>query len=351
MHGDDRIGIGVGSLAIVTVVIGVRVANREDQQAAFGVDRGRVPHRAAAGLPGIAAPGLAAGFAGRGGGIETPGLLAGLAIVRGDKIPGGEFGAGGADDHHAVIDLRRHGQRECAARIPDLFRPFDLAGLGIECHQVAVELRDIEQAIRHRHTATLRAAAQLGVAKVGCVRPKLLSCRCIVGQHVIIRRGDVHDAVDYDRTVFEAAHHAGLDDRHRLQLADIVGGDLVQRREALIVVSAAIEDPVVEILVSAELLLGGDADIGAHRRRIDDGCRLRRRRRGRGRRGRGRCRPCHAGAGTERASQQQVTQRDPGVIVHGPPPQRWLCCEVPVGSILICANRVSSSVSGCLPDG
>ncbi len=97
-----------------------------------------------------------------------------------------------------------------------------------------------------RHPAVVRAAAEDRGAELVLVAPHLLALPQVVGEHHVVRRGDVHHAVHHDRRVLEAPQplDVGLDDHARHQPRHILRADLVERRVALVGVVAAVHEPV-----------------------------------------------------------------------------------------------------------
>src|SRR5258708_21195077 len=79
MDGDDGGGIGIVTLAEFAIEIGTCVAGGEKNRAILGIDRGRIPDRAAAIFPRIPAPTVTAGLVRGGCGIETPYKFASLS--------------------------------------------------------------------------------------------------------------------------------------------------------------------------------------------------------------------------------------------------------------------------------
>src|ERR1051325_7567020 len=87
----------------------------------FGIVVAGDPHRAAAGLPLVAAlgPRLAPGFSWRRDGVSAPQLLAGIRIVSGDEPADAELAARRTDEHFAVRHQRREAHIVAAAVVGD----------------------------------------------------------------------------------------------------------------------------------------------------------------------------------------------------------------------------------------
>ena len=136
--------------------------------------------------------------------------------------------------------MERLGQDLGMLGLPDL-----LAGARIQRHDMAVELGDEHFAIGHRHAARLLAAAKIGIAQLGRVGPELLSGDGVIGLDIVVAGFQIQHAIDLDRRHLGGLGDAGLDDGGGPQLPDIGFVDVGERRETLIVVSAAMQDPVV----------------------------------------------------------------------------------------------------------
>ena len=115
---DDRIGVEVVAVARRAVEIRVGIAGAEDHAgraaaSIAGVVQTVPPPR----LPRIAGERLRIGR------LPAPALLAGVRVVRGDETAQRPLAAGAADDHLAVVDLRRHALGVADRRIGDARLP------------------------------------------------------------------------------------------------------------------------------------------------------------------------------------------------------------------------------------
>src|SRR5690606_26267364 len=152
------------------------VAGADIKKIELGIVRHRVPDGAAAAeLPPLAVPRLGGhrhrfvleavrGIAGHR--EETPDELAGLRVVRGDVTAHAVFGAAVADEHTALHDAGRPGDRiGQVAREERVDLPDGHAGRGIERDEAAVERADVDLAVPRRdaaiHDVAARAAAPL----------------------------------------------------------------------------------------------------------------------------------------------------------------------------------------------
>ncbi len=245
------------------------VADAPVRQIGLGIVVPGDPHRAAAGLPLIALrPGLAAGFAGRGNGVGSPQLLAGVGIEGRDEAANSKLAARRADHHFAAGNQRR--QRDVVAgfvvrdrrrsRLPGRFShrapPGPLRRRHIDF--VPVERDSAVGVVRHGRA---RGPGAL-------YRHRRLPVLGVDGDHLIVGRGDEHDAVIDDRRGFVHFRFAGREHPDRPQPRDIVGRDLGQRAVAPAVVRAPYHQPVA-IFRRLEAL-------GGYRLVIAEHCRKRR---------------------------------------------------------------------------
>ena len=252
VDGDDGVGIGVVALAAGAVQIRIGIAGGEQDQIVLHIDGGGVPHRAAAILPAVAAPALAAGLIGRRRRIEAPHQLAGIGVQRFEESARRPLGAGIAHQDQPVIGDGRHGEGIEISRLgqgvgmlglPDLF-----AGARIQRHDMTVELGGIHLAVGDRDAARLLAAAQVGIAQLGRIGPQLLAGDGVISLDIVIAGFQIEHAVHLDRRHLRGLGDAGLDQCGGAKLADIGRVDVGEGREALIVIGAAMHDPVIGMI-------------------------------------------------------------------------------------------------------
>jgi hypothetical protein len=140
---------------------------------------------------------------------------------------------------------------------------------------------EIHVAVRDRDAAVHRAAADLERAQIEGRFPDARAGGGFEGQylHLVIddRRRRVHHAVDDDGRCLEAGGVAGLDECDRRERADVLRGDLVERRIPVIGVVLAAQELVLGVAVGAGEHLVGERDVGPGGQRSEA---LRRRRRG-----------------------------------------------------------------------
>src|SRR5438552_3186624 len=141
---DERARVEIVALARIAVPVGTRIARAPVEQLQRGIVRAGQPRRAAAVHPAVAGPRLAAGFAGRWHREEAPDLLAGLRIVRVEESANARLAAADADDHLAVDDERRGGDRVARRILADVDRPSLDARLRVEREEIPVERADVD---------------------------------------------------------------------------------------------------------------------------------------------------------------------------------------------------------------
>ena len=250
-----------------SVEIGGGVSDGEDHEPEGAVDRGGLPHRAAAHFPGVGIAGAVrplpgqiavqrdakriglAPFAppptllGAGNGIEAPDLRAGCRVVGGHPTPDAVLAATHADDHLAVGR-----NRCCVHRIAPLVVGYPHvpgfgAGSGVERHEASVEGPHIDPASVNGDPAVHRpATVDRGPQALGML-PELAASLRIERDNVIEGRGDIHDVVDDDRAGFKRLANAGRVVPGRLQILDAGGRDLGKRGIPLVAMVAAVGGP------------------------------------------------------------------------------------------------------------
>ena len=229
---DQRFSEQVLAGAVSTVEIVAGRADGQVEQAALGVERhGRPDVGMASELFRAVAPGLDAVLAGARDGVEGPGQLAG-ARVEGAHVAGRVLlenhavGDAVADDDEVLVD---HGWRgvgvlfgvglpaQTSHQIDDSVvakAGHGFASLGIERDQVGAAVHDNAELprlrIAPRSDAAMDEAGAVGDLAVDVgfrvVGPFLMAGGGVEGDHAVVRRADVHDSVDHQRSGFE---HSG----------------------------------------------------------------------------------------------------------------------------------------------
>ena len=132
----------------------------------------------------------------------------------------------------------------------------------------AVEHADVDLALVERGAAIDDVAAGDVVVLAmhfGVVLPQLLAGARVDRVGDAPRSGRIHHAVDDERRGFEAAVGRGLELPREAELGDVLVVDLIERAEALLVIVAAVRQPVLVArlersqrrVVHRRLLLGG----------------------------------------------------------------------------------------------
>ncbi len=234
-------------------------------------------------MPGSPAPGN---------GVGAPQRLAGVEVGRLDEAADAEFAAGGADDGDVADDQRRNGENLGVCGVGDLALPHDFAGRLVDGEHAAVE-GDRDDLVLPQGDAAVVDAAAGDVASPGSIS---------AGIHLpldgaLLAAGDVDridraptvrhidDAVFHDGGRLEIAvgvTAAALEPAQRycergLEVLDGVGVDLLERGEAVALVVAVMQNPVLRFLLRIERALGrhvGGADRrqrGGHQQRTGEG--------------------------------------------------------------------------------
>ena len=258
------------------IVIRPAIADREVDEAEFGIERRRIPDRGATAhrMVGAGRPGLAAFLARTRQRKPAPHDLAGLGIERGQPAADAKLAARDPAVDHAVIVERRAGDAVAVLPLFDRRLPGDLAGLHVQRDDVGVELAEVDLSFSHRKTAIDPAAADRrdGLIDAGPVFPDHLAGLGVEREHVIVAGDDIHDAVLHERRRLEgifAAEARALQARHprALELPDIGGVDLLQRGIAIIGEIAAVRHPVLADRASKQFV---DLGIGGPSGRVRD---------------------------------------------------------------------------------
>src|SRR6185312_9216292 len=210
----------------------------------------RIPHRAAAAVRRHAAAPGARRLAGQhvvgggavrlpvrvGGRVEAPVQLAGGRVVGRQIAAHAVLGAALADQHLAVGDARRAGDRVRLGRIGHLHGPDRLAGRRVQRDQLTGDGADVDLAVPDRDAAVDHVAARLEAVlagHLGVERPLRLAGRRVVRIDLRPGGGGVERAVHYQRRRLLAALGVELRVPGEAELADVAGVDLVERAEAL----------------------------------------------------------------------------------------------------------------------
>lgn len=250
---DDRASEEVVAGPFGAVQVRGCVSGGEVQEPEVRIDRGRLPDGRAAVLPRVVVgrPRVVTDLARAGNRVEAPQLLPRRPVERRDPTADPIFTSGDAGVDPAVVVERRARDRVPVLPARDLRRPDDLAGLLVERDELAVELADVHLAVAERH-ASARPAAADGRDLLIQLRPVLPFRRAsarVDGEHVVGPGDRVDHAVVGDRLglsrVLAAGARLEMDVPDPLQLSDVRGADLVERRVAVVRDRAAVRDPVL----------------------------------------------------------------------------------------------------------
>ena len=260
----SEFGVEIGARPDLAIEVRRGIADRQIDDAGFGVERERRPQAAAAMLERLRVlPRLGAGLAGIGNEIELPHRLAGLELEGTDPVLGAEIGARRPDDDEIAEDQRRHREILTARGARDRLAPQKRAVGHVERDQIAVG----------------RAAHELAVLDGGAA---------IGGRDLLaLRLPDIGPAlaaglgVDGDGGAPEGEiHHPAIDERARLHRGRLLGAVEADRPQVLGVGRRdllEIDETRAGIIVRGvkpgvgrgrgpvELVLGGTGDLGDRR--------------------------------------------------------------------------------------
>ncbi len=190
-------------------------------------------------------------FARTGNRPETPGLLAGLAVVGVDKTANASFTAADTNDDVSSGSQRSHSHAVTRFVIEHSRRPALGSTLQIEGHEVAIESSDKKFVIQNRRAA-------IGVAKADGVvvrRNRTLPAPEHAAGSPIhrasgVRSGDVQDAVNDDGRNF-VARVGKLESPFDFEAGNILRVDFRKWGETMTLEIARIGEPVARFLVGA----------------------------------------------------------------------------------------------------
>src|SRR5439155_13258798 len=154
-------------------------------------------------LPGVARPGLVAGLAFGGDGVEAPDAPAGLCVVSVEEAADAEFAAGDAGDDF-VLDGERRARRGLADFVVcDLGLPAQTARAGIERNQVCIKAGIVDQVAMYGDAAVYAPTTEAEIlGKFPVVGPVSAASAGVQRLDFVGRLGDVQDAIDRDGRSF-----------------------------------------------------------------------------------------------------------------------------------------------------
>ena len=239
------------------------VARRQIDAVSDRIDRGCRPDRAAAVLPRTRILGIVGFFttevppwafarASRGerlpvhgiGSVPAPLQRTVAKRIGAERPADSELAAGDPDQHGIPVDQRRHGDAVTCPVVGDRGRPSWLAGLRVEGHELRVELSDDHEATSEGDSAVHRAATKPEMARKRRAFPQDVAGLRVDGQHAVIRRAQVHDALHDERRRLKRTDGARLNDVRGNESRDVAGIDAGRRPEAPVAKVAAEGGPI-----------------------------------------------------------------------------------------------------------
>src|SRR5215467_7527391 len=194
--------------------------------------------------------------------MGPPYLPAALQVIGGHVAVDAEFAARDADQH-LILDHHR-GRRAGLAfrRIAILRLPDDLPVLGIERDQRGVGLMQEDLTVSICKAAidgvTTHDGNDVGIL-LGLVLPEdlrvIVEIECV--DWVRERPMDVHDVAYHERPTFVATQNASRKRPCHLQFPDIIGGDLLELRVALVGIISCRHHPIFWVLRHSDQLIVG----------------------------------------------------------------------------------------------
>ena len=223
-------------------------------------------------------PGLALWLPGTGDRVGAPSSLAGVEVGGLDEAANAVFAASGADNGEIANDQRRNGQRLTQSGIDDLALPHDLAGRLVDGEHSPVQ-RDRDHLVLPQRNAAVVDAAAGDVTRPGPIGAGIhfpfddafLAAGDVDGIHRPPAVGCIEDAILDQGRRFEIAEgiaSAALEaaQRHRERrpkVLDGVGVDISELGEAMALIIAVMENPVLGLALRIErALLGHVGGVG-----------------------------------------------------------------------------------------
>src|SRR2546426_9935577 len=136
--GEHRGAIEIVTLADLSIPR-TAVARAPIHQVKVWIVGARQPRRAAAMLPGVARPGIAAWLPRSRNGVAAPELGAGVWIPPVNEAPDAVLGPGDTRDHHVMCHKRCDGKRVSGLEVNGLRTPQFLAGFHVEGYDIGVQ--------------------------------------------------------------------------------------------------------------------------------------------------------------------------------------------------------------------
>ena len=261
IDGEHGAGVKIVAGAEIAVVVRPRIARSPIDEIQIRVIGAVVPGGGPAGLPRIAGPGSEAGLAGLRDGVEAPEMLAGGRVVGVEESGNAVLAASHSDDELIFDDqgCARGGVATGLGVVVHLGLPQLAAGLGVHGDHVHVE-RVHEQAISKYRQAAVHAPAAIECARriLMTVGPQDAAGERVERVNLVLRPGQVHDAVDDERRGLELLLVPSLEQPLDVEVLDVLRRDLIEAAEAPAIVAVRIGEPVSGLLIGLEQPFVGD---------------------------------------------------------------------------------------------
>ena len=259
IQGQYRVGVQVVPLAHVAVPVRRGVARRPVEQVGLRVVRAGHPRRGAAVLPGVARPGFRPGLAGLRDGVAPPFAHARIDVVGVDVAADAVLAPGDADDQVVTDHQRGRGGAEPVGVAVHDRLPHDGSGPAVERQHLRVQGGHENFIPGDGRAFVRRPAADPHVVRQRVfVVPQERARHRVQGEQVVVRRGQIDDAVRHDGRGLELGRDAGLEHPGRGQILDVVAVDVVQRAESPAGIVAAVHQPVGGVVGAVQQMLLGD---------------------------------------------------------------------------------------------
>ena len=247
------------------MVPGGAIADTDQQLVEIGIVDDRVPYRAAAAqFPPVAMPGCAGEAFKRfvrcgaigpvrrisGHCIEAPDQLPAIRVIGGQIAADAQFRARIADDHLAAHHARGHCDRIGLGPVDGDDVPQFLSTGRVEGNQPPVDRADKDFAFPNRDTAIDHVAAGMGTfcaVYLGIEPPQYFARGGVGGENLRPCGRDIYHAVDNDRRCFLSAIGIQFDRECETKVANIARIHLIEWAVALLLIGAAMGEPVIRV--------------------------------------------------------------------------------------------------------
>ena len=257
VKGHHRRRVEVVAGALVADPLG-RIAGAPVREVELRVVRPGDPDGYSARAPRVTLPGVRSRLARSRDRERLPRGAAGSSVQGLDEPADAELAARDADDDLSLGDEGRQGHVVALLVVLHRLVPQDLAGLGVQRHDVRVERGEVHLVLVEPDASVGRMELEEILGQVPLVPPQELAALGVEGEDLVLRRAHEHDPVVHDRGRLMALGHARRERPHRDQRRRVRGRDLLERTVAPAVVRPPVHQPV--------LGLGIDEALVRHRR-------------------------------------------------------------------------------------